>query len=75
MNTIVTILNRIDLNNNLCVKWLTVPVKSLGKVLFLMFLLVSYAHQDCIYLIKNTEKNSNIIMMVFYFNIFQNIVK
>ncbi len=39
----------------------TVLVKSLDPLLFLMFLKeMSYAHQACIYLIKNTEKNSNI---------------
>ncbi len=36
--------------------------KSLDTLLFLMFLKeVSYAHQACIYLIKNTEKNNNIV--------------
>jgi len=37
--------------------------KSLGSVRFLMFLKeYSYAHQGCIYLIKNAnQKNSNIV--------------
>ena len=38
----------------------TVLVKSLETLLFLMFLKEgSYAHQACIYLIKNTEKQTN----------------
>ncbi len=37
----------------------TLPLKSLGSVRFLMFFKeVSFAHQGCIYLIKNTEKNA-----------------
>jgi len=43
-----------------------------------MFLKVSYTHQGCIYLIKNTVENLEIILQFkitgFYFNLFKNVI-
>ncbi len=60
----------------------TLPLKSLESVRFVMFLKEGYfAHQGYIYLIKNTgektlfcEISLQFKIIVFYFNIFTNII-
>ncbi len=41
-------------------------IQSFGAIGFVMFLKVSYAHQGCIYLIRNTVKTNTV---KYYYNV------